>query len=199
MLNLNERVRTLFAHDIEGKIALVDVLSNSIAQAAQRLVDCLLSDGKIFIGGHGGSAANCLHFSTAMLHCFEVERPSLPVINLAGNGVVATAMTENGQSDQVFAQQVQALGQANDVVIILTTAGRSKAMINVVSAAHDKQMRVIALTGRDGGGLRNQLNANDIELRIPGDSSARIRETHLFILHCFCDVIDRSLFGCDAD
>ncbi len=195
MINLNERIRTLFAHDIEGKIALVDVLSNCIAQASQRLVDCLLNDGKIFIGGHGGSAANCLHFSTAMLHCFEVERPSLPVINLAGNGAAASAMTDNGQSDQVFAQQIQALGHANDVVIVLTTAARSKAMNNVINAAHDKQMRVIALTGRDGGGLGNQLNAHDIELRIPGDSSARIREMHLFILHCFCDVIDRSLFG----
>lgn len=198
MINLNERVRTLFTHDIEGKIALVDVLASSIAQAGQRLVDCLLMDGKVFIAGHGGSAANCLHFSTAMLHCFEVERPSLPVINLAGNGAVAITMTDHGHSDQIFAQQVQALGQTNDVIIILTTAGR-KAMNNVISAAHDKHMRVIALTGRDGGGLANQLNANDIELRIPGDSSARIREMHLFILHCFCDVIDGSLFRCDAD
>lgn len=197
MINLNDRVRTLFTHDIEGKIALVDVLAGSIAQAGQRLVDCLLADGKIFIAGHGGSAANCLHFSTAMLHCFEVERPSLPVINLAANGAAAIAMTEHSHSDHQFAQQVQALGHANDVIILLTTAGR-KTMHNVLSAAHDKQMRVIALTGRDGGGLSSQLNANDIELRIPGVSSARIREMHLFILHCFCDVIDGSLFGCDA-
>lgn len=195
MIDFNERVRTLFAHDIEGKISLVDILSDFIAQAGQRLVDCLLGDGKIFVCGQGGSAANCLHFSTAMLHCFEVERPSLPVINLAGNGAVAAAMTD-GHSDQIFAQQIQALGQAGDMVIVLSTAGRSKAISQAISAAHDKQVRVIALTGRDGGGLVNQLNAQDIELRVPGDSSARIREMHLFILHCFCDVIDRSLFGC---
>lgn len=195
MIDFNERVRTLFAHDIEGKISLVDILSDFIAQSGQRLVDCLLGDGKIFICGQGGSAANCLHFSTAMLHCFEVERPSLPVINLAGNGAVAAAMAD-GHSDQIFAQQIQALGQAGDMVIVLSTAGRSKAISQAISAAHDKQVRVIALTGRDGGGLVNQLNAQDIELRVPGESSARIREMHLFILHCFCDVIDLSLFGC---
>ena len=198
MIDLNERIRTLFAHDIESKIALVDVLSHLVAQAAQYLVDCLLSDGKIFICGYGGSAANCLHFSTAMLHCYEVERPSLPVINLAGNGAVSAVNVDNGQNDQMFVQQIQALGQAEDVVIVLTTAGRSKSMNNVITVAQNKQIRVIALTGRDGGGLANQLSSQDLELRVPGNSSARIREMHLFILHCLCDGIDRALFGCDA-
>lgn len=198
MLDLNERVRTLFTHVIENKISLVDVLSDHIARAGQHLVDCLLADRKIFICGHGGSAANCLHFSTAMLHCFEVERPGLPVVNLAGNGAIAATLSEQGQNDRLFAQQIQALGQAGDLVIVLTTAGRSKALNQVITAAHDKQMRVIALTGRDGGGLANFLISQDIELRVPGESAARIREMHLFILHCFCDVIDRSLFGCEA-
>lgn len=198
MLDLNERVRTLFTHVIENKISLVDVLSDHIARAGQHLVDCLLADRKIFICGHGGSAANCLHFSTAMLHCFEVERPGLPVVNLAGNGAIAATLPEQGQNDRLFAQQIQALGQAGDLVIVLTTAGRSKALNQVITAAHDKQMRVIALTGRDGGGLANFLISQDIELRVPGESAARIREMHLFILHCFCDVIDRSLFGCEA-
>jgi D-sedoheptulose 7-phosphate isomerase len=197
MVDLNERVRTLFAQDIESKIALVDTVADRIAQAGQRLVDCLLADRKIFIGGHGGSAANCLHFSTAMLHYFEAERPGLPVVNLTANGAFGAAITDN-HSDRIFAQQIQALGQAGDVLIVLTTAGHSKALNQVVTAAHHKSMRVLALTGRDGGGLTNFLTAEDIELRIPGESSARIREMHLFILHCFCDVIDRSLFGCNA-
>lgn len=197
MIELNERVRALFTQDIAGKIALVDSLSDMIAQAGKRLVDCLLADRKIFICGHGGSAANCLHFSTAMLHCFEVERPSLPVINLAGNGVIAANIVDNRQFEQVFSQQIQALGQTGDVLIILTTTGKPKSMTHVIRAAHNKQLHVLALTGRDGGGVANQLNSQDIELRIPGESAARIREMHLFILHCFCDTIDRALFGCD--
>lgn len=192
MINMNERIRTLFAHDIEGKISLVDILTESIAQAGQRLVDCLLADGKIFICGQGASAANCLHFSTAMLHCFAVERPSLPVINLATNGVIAV---DHAQIERLFAQQIQALGHANDVLILLTTSGQSKALNLAVNAAHDKQLNVIALTGHNGGELVSHFNSHDIEIRIPSESLARIRAMHLFILHCFCDVIDRSLFG----
>lgn len=196
MINLNERVRTLFAHDIEGKIALADVLTEGIAQAGQRLVDSLLSDGKIFICGQGASAANCVHFTTAMLHCFAVERPSLPVINLATNSMM---IAEHTQSERLFAQQIQALGHSQDVLIILTTSGQSRALTHAVHAAHDKQMKVIALTGGNGGELTGHCNIQDIELRIPSESLARIRAMHLFILHCFCDVIDHSLFGYDTE
>lgn len=196
MINLNERIRTLFAHDIESKISLADSLTANIAQAGQRLVDCLLAEGKIFICGQGASAANCLHFATAMLHCFAVERPSLPVINLATNSMIAVEPT---QMERLFAQQIQALGQANDVLILLTTSGQSKALNLAVNAAHDKQLNLIALTGHNGGELVSHFNSNDIELRIPSESLARIRAMHLFILHCFCDVIDHSLFGYAAD
>lgn len=196
MIELNEHIRTLFAAEIEAKIAVVDAMSDRIAQAGQRLVDCLLADGKIFICGYGASAANCLHFSTAMLHYFEVERPSLPVINLASGAIVAGA-ADSAHVEHMFGQQIQALGRANDVVIVLSTTGQSKALAQVVRAAHDKGLTVIALTGRDGGMLANQVHAGDIELRAHGKSFARTREMHLFILHCFCDVIDRSLFGSD--
>lgn len=197
MIDLNERVRALFTQDIEAKIALVDVVSEVIAKAGQRLVDCLLADGKMFIAGNGGSTANCLHFSAAMLNRFEVERPTLPVVHLMGDVSALTAVAHDGHFDQVFGRHIQALGQPNDVVIVLTTTGHSKSMSHLVSAAHDKHLDVIALTGRDGGSLAGQLRPTDIELRIPGEHAARIRETHLFILHCFCDLIDRSLFGAD--
>lgn len=196
MIELSEHIRTLFAAEIEAKIAVVDTMSDRIAQAGQRLVDCLLADGKIFICGYGGSAANCLHFSTAMLHYFEVERPSLPVINLASGAIVAGA-ADSAHVEHMFGQQIQALSRANDVVIVLSTTGQSKALAQVVRAAHDKSLTVIALTGRDGGMLANHVHASDIELRVHGESFARIREMHLFILHCFCDVIDRALFGSD--
>lgn len=159
----------------------------------------LLRDGKIFICGHGGSAANCLHFSTAMLHYFEVERPSLPVINLAGYGTAPVQGSDGMQWEHIFSQPILALGQAGDVLLVLTTTGKPKSMSHVVRAAHDKQLHVIALTGRDGGGVTNQLNGHDIELRVPGESVAWIREMHLFILHCFCDVIERSLFGYEPE
>ncbi|HVT62727.1 MAG TPA: SIS domain-containing protein [Legionellaceae bacterium] len=195
MVELNERIRTLFARDIEAKIALVDVITPTIVKAGQHLVDCLLNDGKIFICGHEGTTVNSLHFSAAMLHGFEVERPSLPVINLSGEASLLSALAHNDNADQVFARQIRALGQEKDVLIVLTATGQSKHLLQLITAAHDKHIDIIALTGHDGGLVATQLNSNDIEIRIPSQQFAHIQEMHLFILHCFCDLIDRSLFG----
>ena len=195
MIELEDHVRNLFGLTIEAKIAMADTLSNKIASSAQRLVNCLLNDGKIFLCGNGGSAANCLHFSSAMLNHFEVERPPLPVITLGTELTSMSAIINDGHADQMFARQIQALGHQQDVLLVLSTTGVAHNLLNAVVAAHDHGMSVIALTGRDGGALAQNLKQDDIELRIVNDSAARIREKHLFILHCFCDLIDQSLFG----
>ena len=195
MTQLEDRVRYLFGVNIEAFVAMADTMSVDIAKAAQRLVTCLLNDNKIFLCGNGGSAANCLHFSAAMLNHLDVERPPLPVIALTTDMPALTAISNEGHYDQVFARQIQALGQENDVLIVLSTTGNSNSVLNAVNAANEKGIDTIALSGRDGGVLANHLGPEDVELRVPGDTAARIRETHLFILHCFCDLIDQSLFG----
>jgi D-sedoheptulose 7-phosphate isomerase len=195
MTQLEDRVRHLFGVSIEAKIAIADSLSAVIAKAGLRLVNCLLSDGRIFLCGNGGSAANCLHFTSAMLNHFDVERPPLPVISLSTDVSLLTSVTHDGHYDQIFARQIQALGQESDVLIVLSTSGNSDNLLHAVNAANDRGMDTIALSGRDGGVLANHLGPEDIELRVPGDTSARIREAHLLILHCFCDLIDQSLFG----
>lgn len=195
MEQLEERVRHLFGMSIETKMALAESLSSPIAAAGQRLVNSLLKDNKILLCGHGGSAANCLHFSAAMINHFEVERPPLPVMALSSDaGILSGAMNE-GHGDLLFARQIQALGQQGDLLITLTTSGNSNGILQAVDAAHDRGMDIIALNGRDGGLLVSHLGPEDIELRVPGAHSALIREMHLFILYCFCDLIDQSLFG----
>lgn len=195
MTQMEERVRHLFGHSIETKIALVDSLSVIIAKAASRLVHCLLHDSKLILCGNGGSAANGLHFSAALLNRFEVERPSLPVIALMNDSCTATALASDGHYEQLYARQIQALGQEGDLLVILSTTGNADNLLQAVHAAHDRGMDIIALSGRDGGVLANHLGPEDIEIRVSADSAARIRELHLFILHCFCDLIDQSLFG----
>lgn len=190
-----DKVRQLFGTSIEEKIALVDVMSDLIVEAGQRLVNCLLNDRKILLAGHGGSAANCLHFSTAMVNHFETERPPLPVIALTSDIGLITAIANEGYADQFFARQIQAIGQDGDLLLVLSTSGHSSGILSAVDTAHDKEMDVIALSGRDGGVIANHLGPEDLELRVPSDHAARIREMHLFILHCFCDLIDQSLFG----
>jgi D-sedoheptulose 7-phosphate isomerase len=195
MTQMEERVRQLFGASIEAKITLVDSLSTRIAEIGLRLVNCLLNDGRLLLCGNGGSAANGLHFSAAMLNHFEVERPPLPVMVLSTDASVMTGLISAGHSDQIFARQIQALGQAGDVLLLLSTSGNADNLLQAVNAAHERDMDVVALTGRDGGVLANHFGPEDLELRVQGETDALIREIHLFILHCFCDLIDQSLFG----
>lgn len=192
---MENRLQDLFGASMEAKMASADLLSGLIVKASARLVTCLLNNGKILLCGNGGSAANCMHFSTALLHHFEGERPGLPVMTLTDASGLLTALCQEGQADQFFARQIQALGQPNDVLLILTTTGNSMNLLNAVHVAHDQGMDVIALSGRDGGLLASHLGPEDIELRAPGDTTARISEIHLFVLHCFCDLMDNALFN----
>jgi D-sedoheptulose 7-phosphate isomerase len=195
MTQMEDRIRQLFGTSIEAKIATADTLLVLIAKAGLRLVNCLLKEGKILVCGNGGSAANCLHFSMAMVNHFEVERPPLPVIPLTTDISSLTSLANDNHYDQVFARQIHALGREGDVLLILSTSGNADSLLQAVNAANDRGMDTIALSGRDGGILANHLGPEDIELRAQGDNAARIREMHLFILHCFCDLIDQSLFG----
>jgi D-sedoheptulose 7-phosphate isomerase len=195
MVEMGERVRHLFGLSIETKIAVADALSDEIAKAAQRLVNCLLSNGKILICGNGCSSANCMHFASAMLNHFEVERPALPVYNLCGDATNLSSFANENHFNQIFARQIQALGQEQDVLLLLTTTGNSDSILQALQAANERGMDTITLSGRDGGVLASHLGPEDLELRVMSDNSARIRELHLFILHCFCDLIDQSLFG----
>lgn len=192
---LDEQVKNLFGMSIENKMLAADSLSEHIARATQRLIDCLLNDGKILICGQGGSAANCQHFTSSMMNYFEVERPSLPVINLCADIATISSFANDNNYDQVFARPILSLGQERDVLIILTTSGNSDTVLNALHAADERGMDTIALNGRDGGVLANHLGPEDIELRVGAAGSAQIREIHLFILNCFCGLIDQSLFG----
>lgn len=192
---LEERIKQSFGLSIEAKIQAADALPEQIAQAAEIMVQCLLSEGKILSCGNGGSAGDAQHFSSEMLNRFEIERPSLPAIALTTDTSTLTSIANDYHYDQVFAKQVFALGQANDLLLVISTSGNSKSIINAVEAAHDRDVSVIALTGRDGGVLANHLGPEDVEIRVPSNSTARIQEVHLTVIHSLCDCIDQRLFG----
>ena len=195
MSEMAERVQQLFAASIEAKIAAADVLPESIIKAGTRLADCLLNNGKLFVCGNGGSAANALHFSTAMLNHFEAERPALPVITLTTDMALTTSLLQAGHPDHVFSRSLQALGAGGDLLLVLSTSAQTMNLVHAVDVANDRGMDVVFLGGAEGGMLANHLGPNDIELAVPGEGAARIREIHLFVLHCFCDLIDQALFG----
>jgi D-sedoheptulose 7-phosphate isomerase len=159
------------------------------------MVQCLKRDGKILACGNGGSAADCQHFSAELLNRFEMERPSLAAIALTTDTSTLTSIANDYDFEQVFSKQVRGLGQANDVLLAITTSGNSRNVIAAVEAAHEAGMSVIALTGRNGGRMSEVLGANDIHICVPASNTARIQEVHLLTLHCICDAIDCLLLG----
>ena len=195
MTLMDDRVRQLFNASIEASIAAADALPDKITEAGMKLADSLLNNGKLFVCGNGGSSANALNFSTAMLNHFEVERPALPVIVLGTDMAMTTSLLQDGHAEQVFSRPLQALGESGDVLLLLSTSSQTMNLVHAVDAAHERGMDVVLLGASDRGVLGNHLGPNDLEIMVPADSPARIREIHLFVLHCFCDLIDQSLFG----
>lgn len=188
-----EHIRHLFGIKIETKMAFADALSPHIAKIGQHLIHCLLQDNKILLCGFGRSAANCLHFSSAMLNRFEIERPPLPVIALSTD--LSITLGSETHADSLFARQIQVLGQQGDVLLALTTSNSTQNMLQTIDAAHQRGMDIIVLSNRESEDLMGHLGPDDIELGIPSTSTAIVHEMHLFILHCFCDLIEKALFG----
>lgn len=166
-----------------------------IEYASQKIVSALLNDNKVLTCGNGGSAGDAQHFSSEMLNRFERERPALPAIALTTDTSTITSIANDYHFDEIFSKQLRALGQTGDILLAYTTSGNSANIVKAISTAHDKEIQVIAITGRDGGTVASLLNEADIEIRVPSTSTARIQEVHLLISHCLCDLIDNQLFG----
>jgi len=189
------RIRQLFTDSIETKTRSMDVLGPSIEQASQLMVNSLLSEGKILACGNGGSAGDSQHFSSELLNRFERERPSLPAIALTTDSSTLTSIANDYSYQEIFSKQIRALGHPGDVLLAISTSGNSGNVMQAIQAAHDREMLVVALTGRDGGSMASLLLPEDVEIRVPARSTARIQEVHLLVIHCLCDLIDRQLFG----
>lgn len=196
-MDMLTRIRELFTESIQTKIDAADALPETIAMAADILVDALINGKKILSCGNGGSAGDAVHFASEMINRFERERPSLPAIALTTDMNTLTAIANDYEFSQIFAKQVKALGQSGDILLAISTSGNSRNVIEAIKAALSRDMLIIALTGKDGGEMAGLLSANDVEIRVPSPSTARIQEVHLLIIHTLCDLIDNRLFGGD--
>lgn len=190
-----ENVKRNFHESIAIKSLSAEILPEIIVRAGELIVQSLLDNHKVLACGNGGSAADAQHFAAEMLNRFEIERPNLPAISLTTDTSTLTSIANDYHFNEVFAKQVKALGQKGDVLFAISTSGNSKNIIHAINVAHDRGVHIIALTGRDGGELASILTHNDIEIRVPSHSTARIQETHGLIIHCLCDMIDRRLFN----
>lgn len=194
-MDMQSRILQLFQASIDTKQRAMEVLAPVLEQAGQVIVDALLNERKILSCGNGGSAGDAQHFSSELLNRFERERPSLPAIALSTDSSTLTSIANDYSYNEVFSKQIRALGQPGDVLLAISTSGNSANVIQAIQAAHDREMVVVALTGRDGGGMASLLLPEDVEVRVPSKVTARIQEVHLLAIHCLCDLIDNQLFG----
>lgn len=194
-MDINKRITKHFKDSAELKLKVKDSLAKPIAESAQILFDCITKDGKILCCGNGGSAADSQHFAAELINRFEKERPALACIALTTDSSVLTSIANDYDYNQVFSKQVRALGLPRDCLIAISTSGNSPNVLAAIHAAHERSMRVIVLTGRDGGEMARAINDRDMLICVEAQNTARIQEVHLLTLHCLCDIIDYLLLG----
>jgi len=192
--NTANNVKAIFDKSINAKQNAKDILNAPITTAIETMVNALKNGNKILSCGNGGSAADAQHFAAELVCRFERERPALAAIALTVDTSALTAISNDYHYDETFARQIDALAKPDDVLLAISTSGFSQNVVRAVEQAHEQGMLVVALTGRDGGQVAKLLSKDDIEIRVPSESTARIQEIHLLTIHCLCDQIDELLF-----
>ncbi len=193
---MNEQsIEQSFIDSADLKYQAAQQLSKPIALGIQALITCVTGGGKVLACGNGGSAADSQHFAAEFVGRYERERPELAAIALTTDSSVLTALSNDYGFEQIYAKQVRALGQAGDVLVAITTSGTSPNVLAAVKAAQEREMTVIALTGKGGGKMSASLRETDIHICVPHDRTSRIQEVHLLALHCLCEGVDNQLLG----
>ena len=196
-MDLISRIGQHFTDSAQTKLDAIEMLAAPIAQAATLMADSLVDNGKILVCGNGGSAADAQHFAAELVGRFEAERQGLAAIALTTDSSIMTAVANDYGYDTVFKRQVLALGQPGDVLLAISTSGKSPSIVEAIHAAHDNDLRVVALTGKGGGLVGGMLREGDVHICVPSSRTLRIQEVHLLTVHCLCDAIDCLLLGAE--
>jgi D-sedoheptulose 7-phosphate isomerase len=194
-MDLAHHIRAHFDESIELKRRMAELLAPQIARAGEALAAALKEGNKVLACGNGGSAADSQHFAAEIVGRFERERPGMPAIALTTDTSAITAIANDYSYDVVFSKQVESLGRAGDFLLGISTSGNSKSVVEAIRAAQARAMRVIALTGRDGGAMAKMLGPRDFHLNVAHPRTMRVQEVHLLVIHCLCDVVDNVIFG----
>ncbi len=178
---------------INGSIETLQSLKKlqpQVARAADLIADCLTKGNKLLVCGNGGSASDAAHFATELVVRFAKDRPAYPAICLTGDGGLLTAAGNDYGFDEIFARQVAAFGVPGDLLICLTTSGKSKNVLRALEEARSRNLKTIAFLGRDGG---STIGIADVDLLVASDSTARIQEAHQLLLHVICEAMESRL------
>ena len=192
---LEQRIQQHFIDSADLNYHAAQILSKPLAAAVQAILACVTSGGKVLACGNGSSAASAQLFAGQFVGRFERDRPELGAIALSTDTTVLTALAGDGELQHLFSKQVRALGQAGDVLLVLTTSGQHANVLAAIAVAHERDMTVVALTGAGGGKVTAALRDTDVHVCVPHERTARIHEVHLLALHCISDGVDTQLLG----
>ena len=195
---LEQHIQQHFIDSADLKYQAGPALSKPISQAMQALLACVTSGGKVLACGAGVSGLLAAQFAAHFVGRFERERPELGAIALPGDVTDPFADTPEAAEPDRFARQVRALGQAGDVLLAISATGTSASVLAAVSAAHARDMTVVALIGNatsHAGTIGRALRETDVQVAVPHERAARVHEVHLLALHCLCDGVDAQLLG----
>jgi D-sedoheptulose 7-phosphate isomerase len=185
-----ERIAAAFDESIAVKQAARDALSGDAATAAEWIVDALAAGGKLLVAGNGGSAADAQHIAAELVGRFTRDRQALSAVALTTDSSVLTSLANDLGAETMFARQVEALGRAGDVLLVLSTSGASANVVAALRIARETGLRTIALTGAAGNAAAEH---SDLALRVPSESTARIQETHITLAHAICELVEEAL------
>jgi D-sedoheptulose 7-phosphate isomerase len=194
-MDQDEFARDAINGHLDAVAAVLGAQVPALLRGAQLAADALMNDGRILVCGCGGSATVAQNLALKLLDCLERDRPGLPAICLGDSATIATGIALQHGIEEAFARQLRALARPDDVLVAISVSGSSPATVQAVVAARERGMRIIALTGQQGGALADRLGEHDIEIRVPTASRSRAEEVHLLLAHILCELVERELFG----
>lgn len=194
-MELDDRIFGHFHNSMDVCAQTIEHYAPIIAEASEIMLTSIVSEHKIICAGNGVSASLATQLATLLMNRFRHERPGLPCVALNAESTVITGIAQDSSYSEVYARQVHALGQPGDILLVISSSGKDASLVQAIQAAHDREMQVIALTGRDGGDMTALLRPEEIELCVAADDEPCIHLTHTLILHTFIDLIEFQLFG----
>jgi D-sedoheptulose 7-phosphate isomerase len=193
---MTNRISTIVDESLEVKRAFFAEHAPDVQRAAGMIANAFKGGKKLLVFGNGGSAGDAQHIAGELVNRFLQQRKALPAIALNTDGGVLTCIANDTGFENVFARQIEALGQPGDVCLAITTSGKSPNVIAACKQAREQGVKIIGLLGRDGGRVAPLC---DLALIVASDDTQRIQETHNLVGHILCELIEAELFAQNCD
>ncbi|OOF44129.1 SIS domain-containing protein [Rodentibacter rarus] len=189
-----QQVKDIYSESIQIQISASSLLTENIANASQKVIQCLLSGNKVIACGIARSYANAQFLVSNLLNRYEIERPSFPSVLLSLESAVGSSLVFDHSPENLYQHQFNAMAKPGDLLIAFAPLGSEKTVLNTIANAVSKEIRVIALTGSNNDAIQGLLAEQDLEISIPTHKESRILENHLFVINAICELIDHTLF-----